>query len=68
MTDAEVVGALFAAFARRDADAAARWIAPDADFWPQGTGARIDRDVIVVMWSPVPDRRSTVTRRERRRT
>lgn len=44
MTDAEVVGVLFAAFARRDADAAARWIAPDADFWPQGTGERIARD------------------------
>lgn len=44
MTDAEVVRELFAAFARRDADAAARWIAPDADFWAQGTGERVGRD------------------------
>lgn len=44
MSDAEVVRELFAAFARRDADAAARWIAPDADFWPQGTGERVPRE------------------------
>jgi ketosteroid isomerase-like protein len=42
--DAAVIRALFSAFGRRDLGAALELVAPDLEFWPQGTQKRIARD------------------------
>jgi ketosteroid isomerase-like protein len=42
--DAAVIRALFSAFGRRDLRAALELVAPDLEFWPQGTQKRIARD------------------------
>ncbi len=39
--DGDVIRALFAAFARRDADAAITLVDEDFEFWPQGTAKRV---------------------------
>ena len=44
MDDAAVIHALFAAFGRRDLRAALELLAPDVEFWPQGTQKRIARE------------------------
>ncbi len=43
MDGPEVVHALFDAFARRDAAALERYVAPECRFWPQGTAEAVGR-------------------------
>jgi ketosteroid isomerase-like protein len=44
VTEADVVAALFDAFARRDAEAALPYVHPEAEFWPRGTNEMRGRD------------------------
>lgn len=45
MADGDVIRALFAAFARRDVDAALALVAEDFEFWPQGTAQHADLEL-----------------------
>ena len=45
MVDGDVIRALFAAFARRDVDAALALVDEDFEFWPQGTAQHVDREL-----------------------
>jgi ketosteroid isomerase-like protein len=45
VVDGDVIRALFAAFTRRDVNAALALVADDFEFWPQGTARRVDREL-----------------------
>ena len=45
MVDGDVIRALFAAFARRDVEAATALVDEDFEFWPLGTARHVDREL-----------------------
>ena len=45
MVDGDVIRALFAAFTRRDVEAALALVDEDFEFWPQGTAQHLDREL-----------------------